>query len=182
MSLSDLSSIGSLVSGVGVMISLIYLSLQIRQSSRNQQATIHHDRVARMQEWSASISSNRESMDCWIRGNAGDNSLDANQTCRYGLLVFADMLLFQEYFHQRREGMLNAARYSTNLRILRSQCPELGFRSAWQTMIPLFEPRFVASVNQLMQDSPPMENADWFAPVFKSHVAAERAKIQAPIS
>ena len=182
MSLSDLSSIGSLVSGVGVMISLIYLSLQIRQSSRNQQATIHHDRVARMQEWSASISSNRESMDCWIRGNAGDNTLDSNQTCRYGLLVFADMLLFQEYFHQRREGMLNAARYSTNLRILRSQCPELGFRAAWQTMIPLFEPRFVASVNQMMQEFPPTENADWFAPVFKSHVAAERAKIQAPIS
>jgi hypothetical protein len=34
----------------------------------------------------------------------------------------------------------------------------------------------------MMQEFPPTENADWFAPVFKSHVAAERAKIQAPIS
>jgi hypothetical protein len=178
MSLSDLSSIGSLISGVGVMISLIYLALQIRQSSRNQQATIHHDRVARMQEFTASIASDRESMDCWIRGNAGDDTLDPNQTCRYGILVFADMLLFQEYFHQRHEGMLNAARYTTNLRILRSQCPELGFRAAWHTMAPMFEPRFVASVNQLMQETPMAENTEWFAPVFKMHVAAERAKIK----
>lgn len=182
MSLSDLSSIGSLVSGVGVMVSLIYLALQIRQSSRNQQATIHHDRFARMQEFSGSIASDRDSMDCWIRGNAGDDTLDANQTCRYGMLVFADMLLFQEYFHQRREGMLNTARYSTNLRILRSQCPELGFRAAWHTMTPLFEPHFVTSVNKLMQETALTENADWFAPAFKMHVAAERAKIKAPIS
>jgi|SRR5665213_974665 len=178
MSLSDLSSIGSLISGVGVIISLIYLSLQIRQSSLNQQATIHHDRVARMQEFTASIASNRESMDCWIRGNAGDDTLDSNQACRYGILVFADMLLFQEYFHQHREGMLNTARYSTNLRLLGSQCPELGFRAAWHTMAPLFEPRFVASVNQLMQETPLTENADWFAPAFKMHVAAERAKLK----
>ena len=75
--------------------------------------------------------------------------------------------------------MLNAARYSTNLRILRSQCPELGFRAAWQTMIPLSN--LAKSINQMMQEFPPTENADWFAPVFKSHVAAER-KIQAPIS
>jgi hypothetical protein len=182
MSLSDLSSIGSLISGVGVMISLIYLSIQTRQSSRNQQATIHHDRVARIQEFTASIASNRESMDCWIRGNAGDDTLDSNQACRYGMLVFADMLLFQEYFHQRQEGMLNAARYSTSLRLLRSQCPELGFRAAWQTMAPLFEPRFAAAVNQLMQETAMTENADWFAPVFKNFVAAERAKMHAPVS
>ena len=179
MSLSDLSSIGSLISGVGVIISLIYLSLQMRQTSLNQQATIHHDRVARMQEFTGSVASNRESMDCWIRGNAGDDSLDTNQVCRYGMLVFADMLLFQEYFHQHQEGMLNTARYTTNLRILRSQCPEVGFRAAWRTMAPLFEPRFAQFVDQLMQETAQTENPDWFAPVFRAYMADERARIKA---
>ena len=34
MSLSDLASLGSFLSGIGVLVSLVYLSLQIRQNTR----------------------------------------------------------------------------------------------------------------------------------------------------
>ena len=37
MSLSDVAAIGSLVSGVAVLVSLVYLSLQVKQAERNQQ-------------------------------------------------------------------------------------------------------------------------------------------------
>src|SRR6185369_1973473 len=37
MTLSDLAAIGSLVSGFAVLISLVYLSLQVKQTERNQQ-------------------------------------------------------------------------------------------------------------------------------------------------
>ena len=40
MSLTDLASLGSLVSAIAVLISLIYLSLQVKQAERNQQASI----------------------------------------------------------------------------------------------------------------------------------------------
>ena len=48
MSLSDLASLGSFVSGLAVMISLIYLAVQIRQAERNQKAMIQQGRTARM--------------------------------------------------------------------------------------------------------------------------------------
>jgi hypothetical protein len=38
MTLSDLASIGSLVSGVAVLVSLVYLSSQVRQTEKNQRA------------------------------------------------------------------------------------------------------------------------------------------------
>ena len=47
MSLFDLASIGSLVSGVAVLVSLVYLSVQVKKAERNQQASI---RAAR-QDW-----------------------------------------------------------------------------------------------------------------------------------
>ena len=47
MSLSDLASLGSVVSGFAVLISLIYLALQVRQTERNQQISIRHSRVSR---------------------------------------------------------------------------------------------------------------------------------------
>jgi len=45
MSLSDLASLGSFVSGLAVLVSLVYLALQIRQAEKNQRAIIHQGRV-----------------------------------------------------------------------------------------------------------------------------------------
>ena len=47
MSLSDLASIGSFVSDVAVVVSLIYLSVQVRHADRNQQAAIRQGRSTR---------------------------------------------------------------------------------------------------------------------------------------
>jgi hypothetical protein len=41
MSLTDLASIGSFISGIAVLISLIYLALQVRQNTSAQRATAH---------------------------------------------------------------------------------------------------------------------------------------------
>ena len=48
MSLSDLASLGSFVSGFAVLISLIYLALQVRWTKRNQQIAIRHSRATRV--------------------------------------------------------------------------------------------------------------------------------------
>ncbi len=46
-SLTDLASVGSLISSVAVLISLIYLALQVRQAEKNQQASIRQGRATR---------------------------------------------------------------------------------------------------------------------------------------
>src|SRR5450432_96104 len=50
MSLSDLASLGSFVSGFAVLTSLVYLTLQVRQTERNQKSSIRHSRVSRIVE------------------------------------------------------------------------------------------------------------------------------------
>ena len=45
MSLSDLASIGSFVSGIAVLASLIYLSLQVSQNTKHSRALIQQGRV-----------------------------------------------------------------------------------------------------------------------------------------
>jgi hypothetical protein len=48
MTLSDLASIGSLVSGTPVTASLIYLALQTHQDAKHTKALIHQGRAARI--------------------------------------------------------------------------------------------------------------------------------------
>jgi hypothetical protein len=47
MSLTDLASIGSLVSGVAVLFSLLFVGIQIRQSNRNQRSLMQQGRSVR---------------------------------------------------------------------------------------------------------------------------------------
>src|SRR5579862_4809924 len=50
MTLADLASIGSLISGVAVLISLIYLALQVRQAEKNQRALMNQGTAARVSD------------------------------------------------------------------------------------------------------------------------------------
>ena len=48
MTLSDLASIGTFVSAVAVVVSLVYLGSQIRQARVHQQAAIRSERASRL--------------------------------------------------------------------------------------------------------------------------------------
>jgi hypothetical protein len=51
MSLSDLASIGTFVSALGVLVSLVYLSAQVRQATKHQQAQLLEARTERVVDW-----------------------------------------------------------------------------------------------------------------------------------
>ena len=48
MSLSDLASLGTFVSGLAVVVSLIYLALQVRHAEKTQRALMHQARAERL--------------------------------------------------------------------------------------------------------------------------------------
>ena len=68
MSLSALASLGSFVSGFAVLISLVYLALQVRQTERNQQISIRHSRVSRTVELHLALSDPAVA-DAWLHIN-----------------------------------------------------------------------------------------------------------------
>src|ERR1700761_9574708 len=54
MTLSDLAPIASAISAAAVLVSVIYLSMQVRQAERNQRAAVNQgilDRHIRITEW-----------------------------------------------------------------------------------------------------------------------------------
>src|SRR6185369_7999739 len=87
MTLSDLASIGSLVSGVAVLVSLVYLSLQIRQNARHSKALIQQGRAARIADTALRLAELRESdgLDKCFEGSPDVSAKDLARflyTCR----------------------------------------------------------------------------------------------------
>ncbi len=69
MSLSDLASIGSFVSGLAIVTTLVFLLIQVRQTEKNQRALLNQGALSRTTDtvmWSSqhelSVLSNRVSL------------------------------------------------------------------------------------------------------------------------
>ena len=86
MSLSDLASIGSLVSGVAVLISLIYLALQVRQAEKNQRAIAAAGRAARSADTLLRMA-DPGSVDAYWLGGDGDETITETELRQF-LLIF----------------------------------------------------------------------------------------------
>lgn len=158
MTLSDLASIGSLVSGVAVLASLVYLNLQTRQSAINQRSLMQQGRVQMAADWLESISGS-EALSINLRGSAGDNTLDVVQYVRYTNQIWSALLGFENNFIQHRMGVIDDREFAATLGPLKFCCTMPGFRAFWLLVEPAFERPFASFVNEIMSQSPAVLNA-----------------------
>src|SRR6516165_7328768 len=110
MSLSDLASLGSFVSGFAVLISLIYLALQVRQTERNQQVSIRHSRVSRTVELHLALADPAVA-DAWLHGLGRPEEITRTELGQFNNLCRALFFHFEDSFYQREEGLLNDAAF-----------------------------------------------------------------------
>jgi hypothetical protein len=129
MSLSDLASIGSLVSGAAVLGSLIYLALQVRQTDRNQQASIRHGRITRVVDMLVARA-DPELADAWRHGLQNPDELTQTELTQFLALCTAMFAHLEDSFFQHEEGLLNEDAFAFVLAGTRSMTGNPGFRVA----------------------------------------------------
>ena len=78
MSLSDLAALGSFISGIAVVVTLVLLLVQTRQTLRNQRSLMQQGRTARIIDV-IYRQTEPQLMDVMVRGRAGDTTLEPLQ-------------------------------------------------------------------------------------------------------
>jgi hypothetical protein len=141
MSLSDLASVGSFVSGFAVLASLIYLALQVRQTKRNQQISIRHSRASRIVEMERALADPAVA-DAWLHGSEAPEELTPMELSQFIHLCRALLFHFEDSFYQREEGLLNDDAFETVIAGARLLARSPGWRTAWRFARPNFGGRF----------------------------------------
>jgi hypothetical protein len=182
MTLATLVNIGSLLSSLAVLASLLYLNRQIRQGALNQRSTMDRGRSQQVGEWLRFIAQ-PEIAALIDRGHAGDPMLTSIEIQRYLWSLYPLILHFEDSYYQHRDGMISDAQYASIVGHLRSRCPSPGFRAIWQQVRPRFPAEFVAFIDALMREIPPVraEESDW-TPRWRAWAAAEIAAASRPSS
>lgn len=178
MTLSDLASLGSFVSGVAVLISLVFLGLQIRQGANNQRAVIQNERAKLVQDLVVSLNE-PGNIEVWIRGDAADGTMDDVQCQSYLLRALCTFRLIEEFFHQHRDGMMSRLRWESNVLRVEGFARTPGLRAAWRTLAPGFSHEFALWMNGLMQRTEGHSGAREQIAAFRTFAAEEAARATA---
>jgi hypothetical protein len=175
MSLSDLASLGSFISGIAVVFSFVFLGLQIRQANRNQRSLIQQGRADNMVELMLRLTdpSLQESM---MRGRAGDLAMTSAQVDAFVRAWIATFSLWEDSFLQHLAGTIDPASHVSNAATHRVYLSYPGCRAAWKTSRGQFTGAFRDYLDTVVRDTPPAQPPD-VAAVWKAFVAEDQADL-----
>jgi len=184
MSLSDLASLGSFVSGVAVLISLVFLyfqlrqvNAQVRQAERNQRALLQHGRAGRAADTNFELANRAELLS---RVALGDRAVTGDDFRRFHYVSQAIFFGFEDTYYHHCQGMLDDASFESSLASMRAWLAMPGSRAWWRTTREWREPGFRAVVDALEEAAPLGPRAD-IVVVWKEELAREQARVAAPL-
>jgi hypothetical protein len=169
MSLSDLASIGSLVSGLAVLVSLIYLSIQVRQAERNQRAAVHQAMIARLNEMGLRIVDGPLAA-LHFRAMSGADDFSGAELLQLTYLALAHANQAADALVQRRANLIDDAMFETAMGPVRTVFRAPVYRAIW----PLGRDGYGRALRDAIEAEiyrlPPLGPVDWVAE-FRTHLA-----------
>jgi hypothetical protein len=158
MSLSDLASIGSFISGFAVLVSLIFLYFQLRQISaqvlqaeRNQQAANRAVRTSRIVEILMGTA-DPSIADTLAMGNVGSPNITDTQIRQYFAYNAARFYNAQDTFQQFQQGLLDDTTFESLAGGLKVSLTQPGTLAFFDSRHSGFSDEFVKFVRKLASD------------------------------
>ena len=183
MTLSDLASIGSLVSGGAVLASLGFLYFQMRQmaeqmqqSRRNQQAAIRQGQASALMEvnWRLTDPDYVGAIADVVEGRPANTINQIHLLTAWTRAVFQ---MLSENFEQHKEGLLTARDLEATVRGAADALRFPGVRVAWQWDKSIYREDFAAFIDAILADTPIQRSErDAALAQWNSYAASELAK------
>jgi hypothetical protein len=178
MNLSTLSALSGIVSAVSVLISLLLVKRQMRQSEINQRALIQQGRAGRSADIVMRLLSS-DFADAYHSCMNGNTDITETQLVQFIGYCRAVFLGAEDSFLQHREHLLDDLAFNSFKRSLHGVFVSPGMRAAWSILREWYDEEFVAFVDSIVKDAAEQpsafQNAQWQHSRWKAAVSSEVA-------
>ena len=107
MNLAELASIGEIVSSIAVIISLVYLAMQIRQNTEAERTSTYQSIVSDFGALNNNMASTPELSDMFVRGLENFEQFNPDERARISQSFFQCFRYFENMFYQHHKGYLD---------------------------------------------------------------------------
>ncbi|HEX4881328.1 MAG TPA: hypothetical protein VFV18_03175 [Porticoccaceae bacterium] len=107
MSLEDIYFVSQIVSALALIVSLLFVGIQIRQNTLSTQTARHQSIVQAISDWSREVALNNDIANLMVRGSANFEQLDPVQRLQFALLHVALFRNYENIFYQHAQGAID---------------------------------------------------------------------------
>jgi hypothetical protein len=142
MTIDELGALGEFLGSILVLITLVYLTVQIRQNTKSVQASTELDFLSAWNQLSYFRAESPELMDLYRRGGAGYQNLEDDEIGRFEHLCYSQFNIYQAGFHQHRRGILADDVWEAQERNLALALEAPGIRTWLEKSLPRYSEPF----------------------------------------
>ena len=149
-SLKDWASLAEIIGTAAIVLSLIFVGLQMSNNTREMRSAAAHNATQSLQAAYIDISSNPEVARVFRRGISDPNALSKDEAFVYLMKLHSAVLTYQNVFFLGTEGALDASLHLTLIKTLGAIVPTPGFDWYWRQRADYFTPEFRVFVEELL--------------------------------
>jgi len=151
VTLDQIVSIADIVGAIGIIVTLIYLAIQVKSSVRASKSAAVTDATDAIQSFYHEMVSNKQASNLWYRALREPDALSNEDAFQYLMMTHDAFLAFQRSFFLSKEGTLGLGiRDSMGTAIVAvKDLP--GFDFYRQQRKEFFQPEFIEWVEEMRQ-------------------------------
>ena len=157
MNWDALGAVGEIVGALAVVISLLYLAIQVRSGSRVLRIQMQDYAYHGFQEWNYRVAADPELPLVFQKGGADFESLDERKKARFLHIMFSFYKMFENTYLHYLEGSVGEEAWKYNRLFLSLYVWQPGCRNYWENRKAAYDPRFRAMLDAM--EPPPIPPA-----------------------
>ena len=154
MSLDELGVIAEIIGAVAIIVTLIYLSIQVKDSARASRSAAVTDATTAMQAFYQELGSNPGTAKLFLDGLTRPETMSQEAQFQYLMMMHSCFLGFQRSFFLAREGTLDVALRDSIGTAMHAVNQLPGMHLYWRQRKGYFQPEFVEWVESLLAREP----------------------------
>lgn len=161
MNLQDLGNIGEFLGAIGVIVSLIYLSLQIRHNTRAVNASSNHSMDQSFASFLTLLIENPRAAEIFSKGVGALDALDDGERNTFYSLLSMLFKNFENAFLHYQQGLIDKSQFSAWATAVGWYAGFPGANAWWQNRRGVFTPEFREFVEARYAAQGPTDQSEW---------------------
>ncbi|MFT5500675.1 MAG: hypothetical protein ACI88G_000808 [Woeseiaceae bacterium] len=150
----DAKRITELLGGLAVVISLIFVGIELRENATATKAEAAHNASMALHDWYLEVGTNAEAGSIFRRAMMDPESLDKDESFQFVFMLHAGLLAYQDIYFLADQGALEAGVFEVLAPALSLGRTNPGFIWFWQQRREYFSEGFRQYVDELEPNNP----------------------------
>ncbi len=154
MSLDALGNIGEFVGSIGVLVSLLYLAIQIKKNTEAERVSAYRAIVSDFGHMNETLASNQGLTQTYVQGMEDFDALASGEKAQVSQVFYMTFRYFENMYYQHRRGYVEDELWKGWERIMLTYFARPGFQSWWRARRDVFSESFASFLENTPLDRP----------------------------